>query len=971
MTGRRLHLAALLFVLSFATASPRHANAAEATTASSRPNILWITVEDLSPRLGCYGDNTVPTPNIDQVASEGLRFTHTFGTYGVCGPNRHCLIMGMYPTSTGAMAMRTWKRTAALSSITDPELLAIPTYEATPPPEAKCFTEYLRAAGYYCTNNAKTDYQFRPPVTAWDESHRKAHWRNRPDKETPFFSVFNFNVTHESGTFKQRSPQVVDPATVPLPPYYPDTPIVRRDVARHYDNIAVLDSQVGKLLAELEADGLTDNTIVFFFSDHGDGLPRMKRWVYDSGIHVPLIVRHPQRKWGGKIAKYLISFVDFAPTMLSLAGVDIPEHMQGNAFLGPASKKNKPRKYIHAARDRMDPAPETIRAVRDMRFKYVRNYRTDLPYIGYIPYRDRAEIMREIIQLARDGKLGPQQWQFTTQTKPQEELYDTQADPHEIHNLAADPKYANKLAELRAAHEKWKTETNDLGHMPETELIKKLWPPHGVQPTTARPRIMLSTFTGSFPKELLGDWLGIHCSTPGASIAYRVAGEKRWQLYQPLTRIAPDTKLEVQAIRLGYRPSSIVTWPAPKIEGQPWQRHTIDNTSAGADGVKLADINNDGLRDIATGWEEGGLTRVYLHPGHAQAKQPWPMLTVGKTPDVEDAVFVDLDGDGQKDVVSCSEGETRRVYVHWAPTDPNKQLDESAWQQDVLAGEQQWMFAWPMDVDGRGGIDLVAGSKAGGVHGGGAQVGWFEAPAPAANSNNNDDKEANARDLSAYRWHPMTDAGWIMSIWQRDMDGDGDTDVVISDRYGPLRGCRWLENPGVGSDAARAAQRKPWKNHFMGATDREVLSMTLNDLNGDGLEDAIVATRENELLVLTRLDKTGDRWRTDAIATNFDTGFTRAVEVADIDGDGQKDLAVTSANATLKHGVYWLQHNTEQDRWLPRAISGADEGIKYDRIEMIDLDGDGDLDLLTCEEQEAGSGLGVIWYENPHGKSTQ
>ena len=526
-----------------------------AIAAESRPNIVSITVEDMSPRLGCYGDATVPTPNIDRLAQQGLRFTQAYGVYGVCAPNRHSLILGMYPTSTGAMAMRTWKRTAALDQVTDPALLAIPTYEATPPPEAKCFTEYLRAAGYYCTNNEKTDYQFRTPITAWDESTTQAHWRNRPTSETPFFAVFNHKVTHESGTFKQRSPRVVDPADVPLPPYYPDTPIVRRDVARHYDNIAVMDSQVGELLKQLEEDGLVNNTIVFYFSDHGDGLPRMKRWVYDSGIRVPLLVRFSDGARASEVTNRLVSFVDFAPTMLSLLGMEAPPHMQGRAFLG---KHEQPRReYIHAARDRMDLAAETIRAVRNARFKYVRNYRPDLPYIGFIPYRDRAEIMRELLRMTNEGKLGPDQWQFTAQTKPLEELYDISKDPHEIRNLAEDARYAGKLAELRAEHERWTRETGDLGHMPETELVKKLWPPEGVQPTTATPTIQ-AAFIGK-------GWVNVTlaCASEGASIAYRRAGEERWQLYTETFGVTEGTRIETQAIRLGWKPSGVSTWPAP------------------------------------------------------------------------------------------------------------------------------------------------------------------------------------------------------------------------------------------------------------------------------------------------------------------------------------------------------------------------------------------------------------------------
>ncbi len=522
---------------------------ASTSLAEDRPNILWLTCEDMSPRLGCYGDDTVPTPNIDRLATQGVRYTHAFGNYGVCAPNRHTIIMGMYPTSTGAMAMRTWKRTSALKLITDPELLAIPTYEATPPPDAKCFTEYLRAAGYYCTNHTKTDYQFRTPITAWDDTSGKAHWRNRPHPEQPFFAVFNQTITHESKTFKKASPSVVDPASITLPAYYPDTPEVRQGLAWHYDNIHAMDQWVGEMLAELENDGLADNTIVFFYSDHGDGLPRAKRWVYDSGLRVPLIIRWPDGTGANTTTDELVSFVDLAPTVLSLADLKLPPHLEGQAFLGP--KKAAPRQYIYGFRDRMDPAPETIRAVRDHRFKYIRNYRTDLPYIGFLPYRDQAPIMQAIHRQIETGERWPNSWQFFDQTKPEEELYDTQTDPDEVHNLAEDPAYAEPLTTLRAAHKAFTKKHGDLGLIPESELIRKLWPPDGKQAGTASPKV-----------ETPGDSIAITCETEGASIAYRLNGSGAWQLYSGPFDLERPFRLEAQAIRLGWKPSPVIDFQA-------------------------------------------------------------------------------------------------------------------------------------------------------------------------------------------------------------------------------------------------------------------------------------------------------------------------------------------------------------------------------------------------------------------------
>ena len=517
------------------------------------PNIVWITVEDMSPRLSAFGDSTVSTPHIDRLAAEGVRYTNVFSVSGVCAPSRSAIITGMYPTTIGAQHMRNMRRTSAIADITDPELLAIPTYEAVPPPEAKCFTEYLRAEGYYCTNNSKTDYQFTPPITAWDESNAQAHWRNRPDPDLPFFAVFNTNITHESQVWSRADePMRVDPSSIEVPPYYPDHPVIRRDIGRHYSNIELMDAFVGNILAELEEDGLLENTIVFFFSDHGDGLPRMKRWLYDSGLHVPLIIRWPGSEGAGTISEELISFIDFAPSMLSLTGIPIPDYMQGQAFLG--DQKSSERSYVFAAKDRMDPARDNARAVRDRRFKYIRNYMPERPYVEFLPYRDRMELMRVLLTMDEEGTLeGPQRLWFRS-TKPIEELYDTDADPHEIHNLAEDPAYQNKLEELRTAHETWKRETKDWGLIPEGELKKNLWPPDGTQPVTASVEFTLpdTLFDQQVNLELTTD-------TEGASIAYTLDSTATWQLYTSPLTITNSATVYAQAIRIGYAHSDITS----------------------------------------------------------------------------------------------------------------------------------------------------------------------------------------------------------------------------------------------------------------------------------------------------------------------------------------------------------------------------------------------------------------------------
>ena len=338
-------------------------------TTTRRPNILWISFEDTNPFYGCYGDPVARTPNVDALAASGGRWPNAFSTAGVCAPARSAVITGMYPVSIGTHHMRT---THPLRHALD----APTPYSAVIPHYVKCFTEYLRAAGYYCTNNSKTDYQFDSPRTAWDELGDTAHWRNRPDPAQPFFAVFNPTVTHESGMWPENCPNpTFDPAAIRLPPYFPDTPKVRAAMARMYTNIETADRRMGELLAQLEEDGLADNTIVFHWSDHGP-LPRGKRWPYDSGIRIPMIVRWPGGLKPGSVSDRLVSTIDLGPTVLSLAGVPIPAHLQGRAFLGPAEAP--PREYVYASRDRYDESYDYVRAVRDRRFKYIRNGRPEI-----------------------------------------------------------------------------------------------------------------------------------------------------------------------------------------------------------------------------------------------------------------------------------------------------------------------------------------------------------------------------------------------------------------------------------------------------------------------------------------------------------------------------------------------------------------------------------------------------------------
>jgi len=309
-----------------------------------------------------------------------------------------------------------------------------------------------------------------------------------------------------------------------------------------------MDERVGAILSDLEVDGLLDSTIVFFYTDHGDGLPRAKRWPYDSGLRVPLIVRFPDSAAAATVRDELISFIDLAPTVLSLAGLPLPDYLHGRAFLG--EQRSDPPSYVFAARDRMDPAMDNQRAVRDRRYKYIRNYMPERPYVQFLPYRDQMPLMQELLRLHEAGGLDSIQSRWFRSNKPLEELYDTQADPWEVHNLAGDAAYADKLTELRAAHEAWKSRYDPYNLMSEEDLIKRLWPPDGEQPQTRPPQ-------GTQNAD--GNW-AFSCPTAGASVAWRPPGAERWQLYTEPLHVTSDS-IELQAVRIGYRPSERMFFP--------------------------------------------------------------------------------------------------------------------------------------------------------------------------------------------------------------------------------------------------------------------------------------------------------------------------------------------------------------------------------------------------------------------------
>ena len=520
-----------------------------------KPNFLWVSFEDTNPFYGCYGDPVAHTPSVDKLAEDGCRWINAFSTCGVCAPARSAVITGMYPISIGTQHMRTTHTNKFTPELPTPYSAVLPHY-------VKCFTEYLRADGYYCTNNVKTDYQFDPPLTAWDELSTKAHWRNRPDLDQPFFAVFNPTTTHESGMWADKTPDPkFDPNAIKLPPYFPDTPKVREAIARMYTNIEKNDQVLGELLKQMEEDGLADNTIVFNWSDHGP-LPRGKRWPYDSGIRVPMIVRWSGQLEPGSVSDRLVSTVDLGPTLLSIAGIKIPRHIQGKAFLG--AQAEPPREYIYASRDRHDEAYDMVRAARDKRYKYIRNYYPEKPYLLWIPYRNRHPILEEMWRLHIAGELNETQSLMFQQNRPPEELYDAQKDPYEINNLADDPSYKPELERLRKALDDWIQEVGDMGKIPESEMVRR-WYPDGKQPETAPPLFITicEENPGQIPAPEGGNFkspvlIQIHCATQGASIAYTFdEGENpHWLLYTtPLHLPVGKTTLRARAIRIGYKES--------------------------------------------------------------------------------------------------------------------------------------------------------------------------------------------------------------------------------------------------------------------------------------------------------------------------------------------------------------------------------------------------------------------------------
>ena len=425
--------------------------------AAERPNILWLTSEDHGPHMGCYGDKFADTPNVDALAAKGMLFKHCWSNAPVCAAARTTIIAGMYSPSTGGEHMRSM----------------VPMPEGT-----KMYPQFLREAGYYCTNNSKEDYNLVKPDGVWDESSGNATWKKRAEGQ-PFFAIFNETCSHESQLRKRPHVAIHDPAKVRVPAYHPDTPEVRQDWAQYYDTVTKADESAGRRLKEIADAGLADDTIVFYYADHGSGMSRNKRWPSNSGLHVPMVVYFPE-KWKhlapkeyapGVKSDRLVSFVDLAPTLLSLVGVQPPEWMQGHAFAGLF--QTKPQPFVYGFRGRMDERYDCVRSVTDGRFVYLRNYMPHLSQGQHVAYQFETPSTAVWRKLYDEGKLTPEQSLFWKEPKAAEELYDLESDPDEVHNLAESPEHAETLAKMRAAQEKLALKIRDAGMIAEGEMHQR------------------------------------------------------------------------------------------------------------------------------------------------------------------------------------------------------------------------------------------------------------------------------------------------------------------------------------------------------------------------------------------------------------------------------------------------------------------------------------------------------------------
>ena len=520
-----------------------------------RPNILVIMADDMSLRINALGDATAVTPNLDELVENGTSYMNAFTTAGVCACSRSALLTGKNQISIGSMHMRT----SSGGSV---------PYLAVPEAHIKAFPEILRKYGYFTFTNDKLDYQFSGifpgsgPFTIWNSEKDKFGWRNRKNSD-PFFGLINLTTTHESGIFRglmnsvdteaiklmQQTKQMLYEAPVKyedvtVPPFLPDTPEVRKDIARAYNNIYILDIEVKEIIEQLRIDSLLDETVIIFTSDHGDGLPRYKRELFDTGINVPFLVLVPEKfsPWqkSGERIYDLVSFLDIAPTVLDLAGISIPNYMDGKSIFGKA--KNE---YIFAARDRLDNFKGKTRAVRNKDYKLIKNYSLGIVGAQKLSFRENLMSMKELRQLYENDELNEIQ-RLWLELIPELQLYDINKDPFEINNLAYNPEYKDKVLLLESVLEEWINRNNFYGELEEDDLIEVFWPGNS-QPQTTQPNHMIKD--GFL-------YLENNDESANASIGFSYDG-KSWEIYSEPIQIRKTTKIYFKAVRYGWKESEI------------------------------------------------------------------------------------------------------------------------------------------------------------------------------------------------------------------------------------------------------------------------------------------------------------------------------------------------------------------------------------------------------------------------------
>ncbi|MEJ6753811.1 MAG: sulfatase [Flavobacteriales bacterium] len=499
-----------------------------------KKNILWLVCEDQSLFFSAYNDSNAKTPNIDALASKGIIYDNFYAVSPVCAPSRSSIITGMYPTTIGTQHMRAYKKNKdSINNKTN-----LPFYSAVPKIKVQFFTENLRKSGYYCSNNSKEDYNMEMSPLAWDESNKNAHWRNR-QKDQPFFSVFNFNVSHESRIWKNYEQHPLKEINkVVLPTFFPNINSIKNDFVTNYKNIEKLDVQVGKIINQLKEDGLYENTVIFFFSDHGGPFPRFKRSIYDSGLKCPLII-----KWDEKTNEtrnnQMISFIDLAPTVLEITGSETTYKMEGVSFY-----KQNNREFIFASSDRFDEFTDRRRCVRNENFKLILNLDTTSSIGKPVNYRKKMKTMEILDSLYKNNLLEGYFNNWYKSRKEKYEFYNISNDPFELVNLISDSIYTNEIIELKTQLHNW-IDSSDYGNMNEEQMLKEMWP-NGKKPKLKAPSIIKKD-----------NGIKIISNNKNSSVGWRNNNNENWKVYLENETIEPKKTFEILIFMTGY--GSIIT----------------------------------------------------------------------------------------------------------------------------------------------------------------------------------------------------------------------------------------------------------------------------------------------------------------------------------------------------------------------------------------------------------------------------